>query len=295
MARNLLQFLCDLAEASEPVFRKDAVEEDNRDALELLCSLGAIEAGPRPETATCSACDADHPATLEYDPERACYVHFCPEAGYVSLKDTDLATYRFRPEWLPEWLTEALQATAPARHTPLVFGHVWHLGDALCGSTQVTVVFARRIASQANLDRLASELRTIHPAAKGLVITTSPQVPRHVQLPGGYEVVQLPVVVRENEGGLILDHQRLGSWIKGMKPTTLKGGMTRTGRPLGPFEIVAQIYKRRRARGVPVGSGRAEAAAILGEWQEHASDQGTPHISTVRRYLKKLPSGPGSR
>jgi hypothetical protein len=266
MILNLVQFLCDLAEASDSVFRNDAIEADNRDALELLRSLGAIEAGPRRETVTCGACDADHPATVEYDPQRACYVHSCPEAGYVLLKDTDLATYRFRPEWLPGWLTEALRATAPAWRRQLVFDHVWHLGDALCGATQVTVIFARRIASQANLDRLASELNKIHPADKGLVITTSSQVPRHIQLPRGYEIVQLPVIARESDGGLILDHRRLGSWIKGMESATAKGGKTRVGRPLGPVATVAQIYEQRRARGVPLGSGRAEAAAILTEW-----------------------------
>jgi hypothetical protein len=53
MILNLVQFLCDLAEASELVFRDDAVEVGSREALELLRSLRAIEPGPRPETVTC--------------------------------------------------------------------------------------------------------------------------------------------------------------------------------------------------------------------------------------------------
>ena len=34
----------------------------------------------------------DHPAVIEFDAARHCYVHFCPEAGLVTVPNTDLAT-----------------------------------------------------------------------------------------------------------------------------------------------------------------------------------------------------------
>jgi hypothetical protein len=57
--------------------------------------------------------------------------------------------------------------------------------------TKITVIFARRVCSQADLDDLASALRTIYPADQGLVLTTSPYVARQVQLPNGFEFLYL--------------------------------------------------------------------------------------------------------
>jgi hypothetical protein len=284
---NIVLLLCDLSEASDEVFREPEMGSVCRGGLQQLAEMGAIEPGPRPETVACAACDADHPAVIEYDVERRCYVHFCPEAGFVTVNDADLVTNRFRPEWLVDWLTKALSITSPPGHRALVQGRVWQLGDAVCGDTQATVIFARRISSQADLDQLASALRPVHPADKGLVITTSLQVARHVQLPGGYELLPLPEIARPGRDGLTLDTIRLGSWIRGMAVTTAKGAPTRIGRP-SPRSRILKIYDARRGRGMPVVSILAEAKAILAEWPQHAPDKKRPGLGTVRRHVSQL-------
>jgi hypothetical protein len=210
-APTVLELLCDLSEASDEIFRESMTGGASCAGLQLLTKLGAIEPGPRPETVTCKACDADHPAAIEYDTARSCYVHYCPEAGLVTLNDADLTTYRFSPEWLPEWLVTALPIASPVQRPPLVPDHIWHLGDTACGETLVTVVFARRISSLTRLDRLASALHRVHRADRGVVITTSLYASRQVQLPHGYEFLQLPDIVREETGGLMLDRTRLAS------------------------------------------------------------------------------------
>jgi hypothetical protein len=283
---NMVQLLCDLAEASSEVFRASEVGFARRSDLERLVELGAIEPGPRPETVACNACDADHPALIEYDSEQQRYVHFCPEAGFVAVNDADLVTCRYRPEWLVDWLAKALSITSPLCRA-LVPGRVWQLGDAMCGDTQATVIFARHVSSQVDLDRLASSLRPIHPADKGLVITTSPRAARQVQLPGGYELLPLPEIVRPSRDGLMLDLVRLGSWIKGMAVKTAKGAPTRSGRP-SPRARILQIYNARRGQGQPLVSYLAEAKAILAEWRLHVPDQTLPHLSTVRRHVTQL-------
>ena len=143
----------------------------------------------------------------------------------------------------------------PSRPVP---GCVWQLGDATCGATQATVIFARRVASQAGLDQLASAVRSVHPADKGLVITTSLQVARQVQLPGGYELLPFPEIVRTSAEGLVLDRQRFGSWIRGMRPTTAKGAPTRMGRP-SPLALIRRIYHSRREQGLNLDNDSAEA------------------------------------
>jgi hypothetical protein len=236
---------------------------------------------------TCSACDADHPAVIEYDARRSCYIHFCPEAGFVTLKDADLTTYRFRPEWLPEWLVASLPIVAPANRPPLVPDYVWHLGDTRYGDTLITIIVARRVSSLATLNRLASVVRPVHRADRGLVLTTSVQVPFQVRLPEGYEFLFLPEIMRVNSGSLMIDRGRLGSWINGMPSTTAKGGAERTGRP-SPAARIAEIFYLRRKRGLTLKSDSVEATAIRAEWKEHAPDQDQPGHSTVRRHIAAL-------
>ena len=286
-AVNIVQLLCDLSEASGEVFPGPEIGFGCHSDLRRLTELGAIEPGPRPETVTCTACDADHPAAIEYDVERRCYAHFCPEVGFVTVNHADLITHRFRPEWLVDWLTKALSIASPLGRSALVEGRVWQLGDAAFGDTQATVIFARRVSSQAEFDQLASALRPIHPADKGLVITTSRQAVRQVPLPGGYELVPLPEIVRPGQDGPVLDTVRLGSWIRGMPATTAKGAPTRSGRP-SPRAHILQIYDARREQGLPFVSDLAEANGILAVWPRDAPDQKPPHVSTVRRHVSQL-------
>jgi hypothetical protein len=213
---NIVPLLCDLSEASDDVFRDPEMALGIYNGLRHLAEMGAIERGPRPETVACTACDADHPAVIEYDPIQQCYVHFCPEAGLVTLNDADLITHRFRPEWLVDWLVQEVPITSPVRRPALVDGRVWHLGDASCGDVLVTAIFARRVSSQAELDHLMSALRPIHPVGKGLVLTTSPHVARQIQLPNGFEFLELADIIRSVGDRLIVDQAKLGSRVQGL-------------------------------------------------------------------------------
>lgn len=284
---NVVQLLCDLAEASEEVFRVCAMGRERGDGIRILTDLGAVVAGPRPDSVTCEACDADHSATIEFDAQRKCYIHSCPEAGWVTVDDVYLATLRFNPDWLVDWLAASLPVASPRRRPALVPRQVWHLGDTISGDTVITVVFARRVVAQSDLDQLAAALRTIHPADKGVVITTSLHVARQVPLPGGYELLALPEVVGASPNGLVLDTHRFGLWIRGIQLSTAKGGRSRVGRP-SPEVRLAQIFSLRRRRGLPVESVSAEAKAILAEWIQRAPDQDPPGRSTVRRHVARL-------
>jgi hypothetical protein len=290
---DLLQLICEFSEASDEVFSVSAIDPECKDGVEILHALGVLQAGPCPESITCRACDADHTAAVEFDPETQRPFHCCPAVGLVPIDEADLATFRFRPEWLVDWLSKAFSIPSRLRHRALVPNRAWYLGDAACGDTQTTVIFARRVSNQAALDQLASALRPVHPADKGVVITTSLHVVRQVPLPGGYELLPFPEIVRTGQDGLVLDIMRLGSWIQGMNSTTAKGAPTRSGRP-SPKARISQIYEVRRGRALQVESGLAEAKAILAEWPRYAPDQKSPGLSTVRRHVARLPKAKAS-
>ena len=206
---NVVELLCDLSEASEEFFCFRAMSRECDRGFRILTDMGAVGAGPRLESVACQACDGDHSAAIEFNAQRRCYVHFCPEAGWVTVEDADLTTLRFSPEWLVDWLVSALAISCPVRRPALVSGRVWYIGDAACGDASVTVLFARRVSSQAALDELASVLGAIHQADKGLVITTSPRVVRQVPLPYGFSFLDLREIGRLVGERLIVDHARL--------------------------------------------------------------------------------------
>jgi hypothetical protein len=232
---NIFSFLCDISEASDEVFRESEREFGCHDNLQLLARLGVMEPGPRLETVVCNACDADHPVVIEYDAERRCYFHCCPEAGMVTVKNADLITYRFRPERLTDWLTKSPPIISPPGRPSLVQDSVWHLGDATCGDTRATIIFARRVSSQAALDLLASALRPVHPIDKGLVVTTSPHVAREIRLPNGFEFLDLCDIGQWVAGQLIVDRTSLCSRVQRVQ-----------GKPVPAKRQVGAVPKGRR-------------------------------------------------
>ena len=117
----------------------------------------------------------------------------------------------------------------------LLSGRVWYLGDATFADALLTVIFARRVSSQTALDLLASVLRPVHPADKGLVITTSPHVARQVQLPNGFEFLDLRDIARSSGDRLFVSGANLASWVQGL-----------LGRSLPAKRLVRGVQKDRR-------------------------------------------------
>jgi hypothetical protein len=279
--------LCELAEASGDRFRATALIGRYGTSLRLLTDLGAIEAGAPLRTVTCHACHGDHPATVEFDAATRRHSHFCPEAGLVTVDDADLATLQFNPLWLVEWLVRELPIIAPIRRRALVPGRVWHLGDARCGEALLTVVLARQVSSQGDLDLLASALGTLPPADLGVVATSSADVAQRVALPHGYRFLDLREVVRTKEYQLTLDSAKLGSWVKATRSGTAKRAQSRSGRP-SEKALVEQFYNERRSRGIPMVNISAEARDIEVEFSKRFPDKAPPHQATIRKHMPRL-------
>jgi hypothetical protein len=278
--------LCDLAEASDSSFQAIELHAQCGRALQIWAELGVIEPGAVIRCVTCCACDGDHPARVEFDTATRRHSYFCPDAGIVTVDDADLATLQFNSGRFLDLLIQVMPIAPPVLLRELVPDRAWYLGETTCGDSRITVIFACQVSSQVVLDRLASALRTVHPADRGLVITTSQNVTHHIDLPNRYEFLDIREIMRITAGGLTFDTIRLGSWIRGMSATTGKGAASRSGRP--PEARITQIYRNRRSRKLPVVSALAEAKAIRKEMAKVAPDQKPPHLSTIRRYVAHL-------
>jgi hypothetical protein len=195
-----------------------------------------------------------------------------------------LHTFRYNPEWLVDWLVAEFPIVPPVRRRTLVPGNVWHLGDARCGETLLTVILARRVSSQVALDKVAAELAALPPADLGVVATSSANVSTKVLLPFKYQFLDLREVMREP--WFTLDHAKLGSWVKAKRTGTGKQAQRRPGRP-SDKALVEQFYTERRRCGTPVVSISAEARAIAQRFTDRFPDRDPPHLATIRKHIPR--------
>ena len=279
-----VSLLCELAEANGDEFQGANLNARSGAPLASLVEAGAVGAGDISLIVTCRACDRDHPAAVEFDGVRGRYIFFCPEAGVVEADSADLDTIRYNPEWLVDWLVAEFPIVPPVRRRTLVPGNVWHLGDARCGETLLTVILARRVSSQVGLDKVAAELAVLPPADLGVVVTSSANVSTKVLLPFKYQFLDLREVMREP--WFTLDHAKLGSWVKAKRTGTGKQAQRRPGRP-SDKALVEQFYAERRLCGPPVVSISAEARAITRTFTERFPDRDAPHLATIRKHIPR--------
>lgn len=146
----------------------------------------------------------------------------------------------------------------------------------------MTVILTRRISSQAVLDELATVLGTVYLADKGLVITTSPQVARQVQLPHGFTFLDLREIGRMVGRRLAVDQARLTSLVHALpgksssaKPATKASRKFRQDPARLDFReadrpLIAEMHSMilaGRARN-PTDAARALARRALGSGKE---------------------------
>jgi len=280
--------LCDLIAAPGDSFEAAALPPACQAALAFLERMGAVRVGDLPSVVTCAACDDNHPARLEYDPAARRYRHFCPEAGHVGVADENLAKRCVEGEWLVRWLVQALPI-APDRHRALVPDSIWHLGDAVVGGTEITVVFAERVSTRRDLTALADAVRAVHPAELGLVITTSAAPIPSLSLPNGFLVLDLREIARTKDDQLVMDKPRLAGWVKGYARGRHKPVRDGRGRPsVKHLELEIARERRERKSSLPVQA--AEARAIREEIIRRHPEVKPPAESTIAGHLREMKS-----
>jgi hypothetical protein len=278
--------LCELAEGSGDEFQAAELNGKYGASLRILADAGAVQTGDTLRTVSCKACDGDHAATVEFDPVAQRYSYFCPEAGWVTAEDADLATVRYNPQWLVNWLAAELPILSPVRRRALIPDRVWHLGDAQCGETSLTVVLARRVWTQVELDRLASVLGTVPPGDLGVVATSSAEVARQISLPHDYRFLDLRDVMRTIKDRLTFDGTKLGSWVKAMRSGPAKRTQSRSGRPSEKL-LIEEFYQKRRSSGIPFITISAEATDIALAFKARFPDRDPPHHATIRKHIPR--------
>jgi hypothetical protein len=150
---DLLDLICDLIEQPRARIGASFLEARGGEADHLF-EIGLVRPGTTRSTITCRVCDEDHAVVIEFDNLAGRHFHFCPVAGRVEIDPRDLRVLEIRAGAIVDMLVAAFPVL-PAITRELVTGKIWHLGEAIVGSTSLTLIFACRIGNQQALGALA--------------------------------------------------------------------------------------------------------------------------------------------
>jgi hypothetical protein len=211
---------------------------------ELVRVAGLVATAPA-EVAVMSVDHDDRPLELEWDPEHQALTGFHPEAGVVVVGQEARRRYRLDVDWLLSLIRHQLGVPAATRTVPLVDGVLWDLGDAWIGKRKASVLFARRLVRTGNLDAAGDALTRRVGRPPGILLTSTPTVPRHVVLPGQHSIIPITGCVRQDSSSFALDLDVISGVLNGMRPQR----PPRLIDPSPDFRVVRALGKTFRFKG----------------------------------------------
>ncbi len=197
----------ELLERDPPEVSGAVVADAFPDVGRQLIDCGALRPVANATVVTCRACDADHPAELEFDAALHGYRHFCPEAGWVKVEAEDLKQYLLDVSWLLRQIGYAMKTFPNIEPRCLVHDVLWDLGDARIGKRIGAVLFGRRLNHGENLDRAIDALTNRIGRPPGVLLSTTDRLSRHIRLPGHHRILHVRDCVVIGALGLEIDQE----------------------------------------------------------------------------------------
>ena len=210
-----LRLLLELCEQDPPEIAGAVIADHFADAGRQLSNSGALRSLDNATVVTCRVCHDDHPAEVEFEERTKSYHHFCPEAGWVEVPLEDLKQYRLHYPSLLAALARALKIPEQFKPACLVDDILWNLGDAPHGERKIAVLFGRRLNYDDNLDRAIDALTNQIGRPRGVLLSTTDRLSRHVRLPGHHRFLPLRDCVVAGASGLEIDQGIIKGVISG--------------------------------------------------------------------------------
>jgi hypothetical protein len=218
LGAEVFDFVVNLLERDPPEVSGAVLVEAFPEVGQRLIDCGALRPIANATIVTCRACDADHPADVEFDASVSGYRHFCPEAGWVGVPAEDLKRYRADLLWLLAELRRGLEISDRMPPSCLVEGVLWDLGEAWLGKRKATVLFGRRLSQSENLDQAWDALTNRVGLPPGVLLTTSIGLARHSDVPGRHRIAPLKDCLKPAAVGIAIDLDILAGIVGGERP-----------------------------------------------------------------------------
>ena len=164
-------------------------------------------------TASLADCD-DEPVNLSWSPERRGYGYFSPAAGWVSVSDSQMASFRVSFEQLFERLLERLDLSTRASPMVLLPDLLWEIGEVrLPGrGKRVPLWIGRRLADPKVWSRFAETARTRPAPGLRIVLSLTPADRLSAQIHQGHSIIAVRDIV-DQASGLVVDPDLLAARI----------------------------------------------------------------------------------
>ena len=218
-ARDVFRLLLDLCEHPEPMITGKALREGYGASAAALLKTGALSAGPNLAHLSISA-DDDEECEVEIERDEAGrpgYRH--PRSGrWRTLLEGDLLQYRLNVQFVLSQLAGALEIPDRFQSVELVPGLLWELGEARFGKRSAPVLFARRMTTAGNIDRICDVLINRIGKSDGLLLTSTRELPRHLEVPGRHRTCSLHCCFDPASSAFTMDRAVLNG-LFGMAPS----------------------------------------------------------------------------
>jgi hypothetical protein len=290
-ARAARDLLIELSEQARAGITGAALADVFPEAGRVLLGWGVLKPSANLATVICRACSEQHFAEVEFERQTSTYRHFCAEAGWVDVLQSDLRGYALEFDWLLDRLA-ALVGVRDGQPRALVEDVAWRLGEARVGDCDWTALFARRLGSERNLDLLTVALAERAWPGPALILTMSDAIGELLKLPSGIRIVALCEAMSAEPDGLALDQRALVTALAtAAGPRLTRTGMA--GRPSAKHLHLAE-HKRRTVAG-EAHHVLADEARALHAWICEAYPTVPPgSVKTIRNNIREQHrSGPG--
>lgn len=248
------EFLVRLFDQPDCVLTRRQLRQQG-EAGDLLLRWGAMLQDETLTSVACQSCGEDHAVDLRFDTVSRTWMYYCSSVGFVAVDEDDLVTFCFDFAWLFARLTEFLQIQRP-RGRVLVPDVLWDLGDAVLGGRLWSAFLARAV--DVNLDAILDALSTRGGKLKGLILTSTVNAPRSLQLPHGHRFIMLSDCFNTASGKLDLVVDHVVAAVQGSRPVVEGRRRGRRSRK----SLVIELFERRVACGETVPTLKGEAATL---------------------------------
>lgn len=184
---------------------------------ELIAAGALVETTPN-ETLFMPIDHDDQPVAFEWEPDLKAHAAFHPTAGWVLADQDARRRHRLDFPWLLNAIARQLDVPGATRPTCLISDLLWDLGDAWFGKRKATILFGRRLGHVEILDAVCDALTRRVGRPPGIVLSTTPRVPRHVVVPGQHRVLYLGECLRGDAPGFVLDTDVIRGVLQGIRP-----------------------------------------------------------------------------
>jgi hypothetical protein len=156
----------------------------------------------------------DEPINLSWSPEHRGYGYFSPSAGWVSVLDSQMASFCVSFEKLFEHILERLDLSTRASPTVLLPDLLWEIGEVrLPGrSKRVPLWIGRRLADPKVWGRFAETVRARPAPGLRIVLSLTPADRLPVRIHQGHSIIAVRDIV-DHASGLVVDPDLLEARI----------------------------------------------------------------------------------